>query len=82
MGDVCKRAIKPRRAGSGVAFEPPPSTAERLRRALEIRDNLTANLAKLDALIAADARLYADERGEFIRPTVEQLRKRLGGEAC
>lgn len=78
MGEVTP--IRRRAKGSGVAFEPPPSTEDRLREFIKLRDQLTKTTAKLDALIAMDARIYADELGEFIRPTVDQLRKRLGGD--
>jgi hypothetical protein len=69
-----------RRRRSGVAFEPPPSTADRLRARIVRRDRLARDLAAEDAAIAIEARRYADERGEFIRPTVDQLRKRLMGD--
>lgn len=61
-----------------VPVEPrPASTVERLRANIGRRDALTRELAMVDAAIAADARIYADARGEFVRPTIDQLRRRL-----
>lgn len=67
----------PRRAKGGVAFEPPPSAEDRLRILLPMRERAEKELREIDAMIADWSRRYADERGEFIRPTVEQLKRRL-----
>lgn len=53
------------------------STADRLRARIRNRDRLAKQLAVEDAAIAVDARRYADERGEFLRPTIGQLRRDL-----
>lgn len=69
----------PRRAkGSGVAFERPPSAEDRLRILLPMRERAEKELREIDAMIAVEARKFADEKREFLRPTIEQLRKRLG----
>ena len=71
--------IRRRAKGSGVAFEPPPSAEDRLRILLPMRERAEKELREIDAMIAAESRRYADEKGEFLRPTVEQLKRRIGG---
>lgn len=68
----------PRRAKGGVAFEPPPSAEDRLRILLPMRERAERDLRDIDAMIAKEARRFADEKGEFLRPTLEQLKRRLG----
>lgn len=60
----------------------PPTPADRLRANIGRRDALAREIATVDAAIAADARIYADERGEYLRPTIDDLRKRLNGDAA
>lgn len=52
----------------------------RLRPAIHWRDILASQLAKVDAEIAADARVFADLSGEKVKPKLEQLRRMLGDE--
>ncbi len=52
-----------------------PATA--LRRLIGERDAITADLARIDAAIAVNGRMYADERGERPLPRIERLRREL-----
>jgi len=57
------------------------STADRLRARIQRRDKLARQLAAEDAAIALDARAWADELGEYRRPHLHEIRRRLmGGE--
>lgn len=57
------------------------SIADRLRARIRNRDRLAKQLAAEDVAIAVDARLWADEQGEFRRPHLHEIRRRLlGGE--
>lgn len=48
-----------------------------LRQLIGWRDRLAVELARLDADIAAEARLYANLTGLTVKPSVEQLRRAL-----
>lgn len=49
-----------------------------LREAIVERDYYAERLAACDRFIAEQSRIYADERGLTLRPTIEQLRRDLG----
>lgn len=49
----------------------------RLKSAIQWRDVLANHLAKVEAEIAADARAFATLNGDFVRPTIDQLRRTL-----
>jgi hypothetical protein len=48
-----------------------------LRQLIAWRDRLAAELARIEADIAADARLYANATGVKVRPSIDQLRRQL-----
>jgi hypothetical protein len=50
-----------------------------LRTLLRDRDGLERELAAIDAQMLAYRRSYARERGEFMLPTLERLRRELLG---
>lgn len=53
------------------------SPATRLRALISVRDGLADRVRELEAEIARYGRLYADERGEKLLPTIERLRRDL-----
>lgn len=69
---------RPRRLHIATADDT-QALADRLRAKIARRDELSRQLAKVDAQIAIDARLWANEQGEFIRPNLDALRRRLLG---
>jgi len=50
---------------------------KRLKFTVGYRDKLATHLAEVEAEIAADARAFATLNGDFVRPTLEQLRRML-----
>ena len=52
-------------------------TAARLRALISDRDRLARRLSAIDSSIAKEARNFADEQGEFVRPNLDALRRRL-----
>jgi len=58
-----------------IAPEPPPSRDSLIRDLIEIRDQIAANLAHVDALIADEGRAWADAIGQKPRATIDQLRR-------
>lgn len=51
--------------------------ATSLRQLIQWRDRIAEEVAKLDAAIAVEARVFATLNGDFVRPTLDQLRKML-----
>jgi len=49
----------------------------RLRAVIHWRDRLAAELAKLDAELAQDARTFRTLNGDLVAPTLEQMRRML-----
>jgi hypothetical protein len=49
----------------------------RLKAMVHWRDCLAAQMAIADAEIAADARTFATLSGDFVKPTLDQLRRML-----
>ena len=49
----------------------------RLRAVIQWRDRLAAELAKVDAELAQDARTFRTLNGDLVAPTLEQLRRML-----
>jgi hypothetical protein len=57
--------------------EPRPSTSDVLREAFAARDEAAAQLRQIDAIIAAELRVYASEGGRaFVR--AETARQEIG----
>jgi hypothetical protein len=50
---------------------------KRLKDAIRWRDQLDRALRRAEAEIFADARTFATLNGDFVRPTLEQLRRML-----
>lgn len=64
------------RAGQLKLVAPRPSTEDVLREAFQARDEAAAQLRQVDAIIAAELKVLAKERGViFLRP--ETVRREL-----
>ena len=57
--------------------EPAPSTERALRILLRDRDRAEQEIAEIDRMMLAYRRSYARERGEFMLPSLERLRREL-----
>lgn len=56
-----------------------PSVEDTLRSLLADRDKAAEALRQIDAMIAEQGRAWVRAKGEFMAPTVERLRRELGG---
>jgi hypothetical protein len=54
-----------------------PTTEDALATLLRDRDRALREIAELDAMMLAYRRRYAAERGEFMLPSLERLRREL-----
>lgn len=54
------------------------TTEDRIRSSLAYLAEFEAAAANERAVLATLARIYADERGETMRPTISDLKRRVG----
>lgn len=55
------------------------ATGHALRRLLRERDRAVREIAEIDAQMLSYRKRYAAERGEYMLPTIERLRRELLG---
>ena len=56
----------------------PPSEEYLIRETIRALDDARKVVAKCEALLAIQARAWADARGLTVRPRIEQLRREVG----